>query len=209
MNAQASNTVIVNVFTTPERMVKLTDVRINAETLRFVANIQLGTESGIWSVPEEISGTITVELKKWLTLIKDEKYKVKADNDRGFEYVKSGRRLTSFQRFLEKSGFESLASSPDMLSSLEFECSNTSENYMANPFRIVRRIDGKCTMTLVNLPSKKRVETVNEETGEHTVYYTTKYGKFASGEITKAFINPSKYRRFIYEESVTKELFQD
>lgn len=202
-------TVNVKTFTAPNLIIKLENIRINSALCTFTANVSMSANGFVWSEPEKLSGKITLELKRWLTVVKDEKFKVKADNEKGFEYVASGRRLTSFQRFLEASGFGSLADSPDMLSSLEFECHNLSENYLANPFRIVRRIDGNCTMTLVNLAPKKRIETLNEETGEHTIRYSTKYGKFSNGEVVKAFIATSNYKRFIFEEVVTRELYQE
>lgn len=208
MNANtASNFVTVNQFTTPNMIINMSGLKINQKSFTFSLMLSGSMNGVIYSEPVEITGKVTVELMNWLTLVKDEKVQVKADNEKGFEWIKSGRRVTSFQRYLEKAGWGSIVDSPNTLEDLVFECSNTSEDYIANPFRLVTRLNGTATLTMVNIPSKKRIETINEETGEHTIRYTTKYGTFKDGTAVKAFIHPTKYRRYTFEEITQREVY--
>ena len=208
MNANtASNFVTVNQFTTPNMIINMSGLKINQKSFTFSMLLSMSANGVIYSEPITITGKVTVELMNWLTLVKDEKVQVKADNEKGFEWIKSGRRVTSFQRYLEKAGWGSIVDSPNSLEDLIFESDNLSDNYISNPFRLVTRLDGTATLTMVNIPSKKRIETVNEETGEHTVRYTTKYGKFADGKSVRAFIHPSKYRRYTFEEITQREVY--
>ena len=101
MNANtASNFVTVNQFTTPNMIINMSGLKINQKAFTFSLMLSGSMNGVIYSEPVEITGKVTVELMNWLTLVKDEKVQVKADNEKGFEWIKSGRRVTSFQRYL-------------------------------------------------------------------------------------------------------------
>lgn len=207
MNANtASNFVTVNTFTTPNATVIMSNLKINQKDFTFTVDVALCYDDHS-TLPQKVSGKVTVEVMNWITLVQDEKVQVKADNPKGFAWVKTGNRVTRFQQYLNKIGFTALANSHDTLSELVFECSNNSENYLDNPFRLITRLDGTASLNMVNIPSKRRVETVNEETGEHTIRYSTKYGTMADGKVVKAFIHPTKYRRFMFQETVQHEIY--
>ena len=207
MNANtASNFVTVNTFTTPNAIVMMSNLKINQKDFTFTVDLSL-CHSDMCTVPQKITGKVTVEVMNWITLVQDEKIQVKADNPKGFEWIKTGKRITRFQQYLNKIGFTTLSDSHDTLSELVFECHNNSENYLENPFRLITRLDGTASINMVNIPSKRRVETINEETGEHTIRYSTKYGTMADGKVVKAFIHPTKYRRFIFQETVQREIY--
>ena len=114
MNANtASNFVTVNQFTTPNMIINMSGLKINQKAFTFSLMLSGSMNGVIYSEPVEITGKVTVELMNWLTLVKDEKVQVKADNEKGFEWIKSGRRVTSFQRYLEKAGWGSIVDSPN------------------------------------------------------------------------------------------------
>lgn len=193
-------TTTIKTFVTPDVQVKLSNILVNPKERK--ATITLGTKAkGKRKFTEQqVEATITSELYNWLTRLTDNKVKVAADNEAGFEFIPTGERSTGFQKFLAKKGLEFKTG---ILQSLEFVSHNTSTEYQDNPFRIVM-FDDRAVITLVNIPSKSRKEVVDINTGEIKTFYTQKYGKFADGTTTKAFINKDKYRRLVVQ--TTKEV---
>ena len=88
MNANtASNFVTVNQFTTPNMIINMSGLKINQKSFTFSLMLSGSMNGVIYSEPVEITGKVTVELMNWLTLVKDEKVQVKADNEKGFEWI--------------------------------------------------------------------------------------------------------------------------
>lgn len=190
-------TTIISKFVTPEVQVQLSNITINPKQRK--ATLTLGTKAkGKRKFNENIvEVSITSELYNWFCKLTDNKVKVAANvteqNPDGFQFIKTGSKSTGFQKFLQKIGKEF---TPGILKSMVFTSTNTSTNYQENPFRIVM-FEDRAIMTLVNIPSKKRTDVVDITTGEIKSFYSQKYGKFADGTTTKAFVRPEKYRRLV------------
>lgn len=196
----------VTTYATPEVQVQLSNIVVNPKTRK--ATFTLGTkEKGKRKFStEQVEASITSELYNYLTLLRDEKIKIVADNEQGFEYVKTGVKSTSFQRFLAKKGIEFKSG---LLKELVFTSDNTSDQYLDNPFRVVLYDNGSAVMTLVNLPSKSSKETVDVNTGEIKTNWSNKIGTMADGKKVKAFIRPQKYRRLVIQYITERKVFQE
>lgn len=199
-----SNVQTVTTFVTPEAVIRMSNIRVLPKERKAI--ITLGTkEKGKRKFTEvEVEASITSELYDYLTVLKDDKVKVAADNEKGFEFIKTGTRSTSFQKFLAKKG---IPFAHGVLSTIVFESDNTSPDYLANPFRLVMFND-RAVLTLVNIPSKSRKEIVDISTGEVKTYYNQKYGSFADGTRVRAFIRPEKYRRLVVQSTKEVEVIQ-
>lgn len=195
----------VSTFVTPEVQVRLSNIVVNPKERK--ATFTLATkEKGKKKFTEEVvTATITSELYNYLTLLRKDKLQVVADNERGFNWIDAGTSSTSFQRFLTKKGIEYKSG---VLSTLVFEGANTSTDYIENPFRLVRYANGTAVLTLVNLPSKSKKETVDVSTGEVKAFYSNKIGTLADGTRVKAFIIPEKYRRLVIQTTTEVEVYQ-
>lgn len=192
-------------FVTPEAKVRFSNVTINPE--ERTASFTLSTKAKRarkWT-EEQITSTITAELYNYLTLMRDDQVKVPANNERGYDLIKTGTKSTSFMRYLKRREMEFASG---VLKSMVFECDNTSEDYYSNPFRLVRYVEGNSVLTLVNVQSKSRKETVDVETGEVSVKYATRYGQLKDGTTVKAFIMPKNYRRLVVQENKEVEVFE-
>jgi hypothetical protein len=195
----------ISTFVTPEVKVKLSNININPSERKVM--LTLGTkEKGKKKFNDEVvEATITSELYNYLTLLRKDKIQVVADNERGFDWKDTGTSSTSFQRFLAKKGIEYKSG---ILPTLVFEGENTSTDYIENPFRLVRYANGNAVLTLVNLPSKSKKETVDVSTGEVKSFYSNKIGTLADGTKVKAFVRPEKYRRLVIQTTKEVEVFQ-
>lgn len=195
----------VSTFVTPEVQVRLSNISVNPKERK--ATITLGTkEKGKKKFTDEVVvATITSELYNYLTLLRKDKIQVVADNEKGFQWIDTGTSSTSFQRFLAKKGIEYKSG---ILSTLVFEGNNNSTDYIENPFRLVRYANGTAVLTLVNIPSKSKKETVDVSTGEIKTFYSNKIGTLADGSRVKAFIRPEKYRRLVIQSTKEVEVFQ-
>lgn len=200
------STIIVKSFVTPDCNVVMENIRINAKNCTFTMELSYGTEdAGIEKLP--VSGTVTLDLIRWLTVVKPIKVQVKADNEKGYEWIKSGREATTFQRYLSKINFETASQDHDVLHEMIFECHNRSESYAENPFRLFLGKD-RATLTLVNLPSKKRITVRDEESGEITNRYSNKTYRYADGTVVKTWIPKSEFRRLILEMDIEREVYE-
>ena len=195
----------VSTFVTPEVQVRLSNISVNPKERK--ATITLGTkEKGKKKFTDEVVVvTITSELYNYLTLLRKDKIQVVADNEKGFQWIDTGTSSTSFQRFLAKKGIEYKSG---ILSTLVFEGDNNSTDYIENPFRLVRYANGTAVLTLVNIPSKSKKESVDVSTGEIKTFYSNKIGTLADGSRVKAFIRPEKYRRLVIQSTKEVEVFQ-
>lgn len=196
------STVTVKTFETPNTIVKMENIFIDREKHSFTMDLKIGHVSQ----PMTIGGSITSELWHWLYELKPEKVKVVADNEQGWEWIKTGKMYTTFQRYLKKAGFGSLEDSEDVLSQLIFECDNNSPSYKDNPFRLFLG-ETRATLTLVNIPSKKTISVKDEVTGQVHTRFVNKIGTMPDGSKIKAFIRPEKYRRLVVQKTVQRELY--
>lgn len=190
-------------YTTPEVTVQFSNISVDAFRKQFT--LTLGTkEKGKRKFTErQISGSITKELASWLSELTPEVVKVKADNEEGFIKMKTGRKLTGFQKYLIKRELE-LFNSP--LRALTFTADNNSEDYASNPFRLVCYANGHNTLTLVRARSMKVVERLDTTTGEvHKSFYNQTFVD-DNGITRKSFNIPKFYRRLILQQEVEVEL---
>lgn len=195
---------IVSKFNAPEVTVRITNLSVDAYNKKF--SLTLSTkEKGKrkWNT-EDIAGTITKEVAEYFSLLKDEKIKVVADNEVGYVYQTTGRKLTNFQRYLIKRGIQE---TPGILSAMKFEADNYSEEYPQNPFRIVRYQDGRNTLTLINVSSMVRKAYLDPNSNETTSRYSYRTFVDANGQTRRSFIIPKYYRRLVVQELIEVEQF--
>lgn len=171
------------------------NIRVDAKKHTFTMDLSYSTEDVVYD-KAPVSGTVTHEVVDWLTTIKPIKVQVKADNEKGYEWVKTGREATTFQRFLSKIGFD--VKTPDVLHDMVFESDNRSPEYTDNPFRLFLGKQ-RATLTMVNLPAKRKVSILNEETGEVTNRFSNKTYRYSDGTTVKCWIPKSEFRRLIVE----------
>lgn len=200
------STIVVSSFQTPDVYVQMEDIKIDSKRCRFTLNLSLSNDGKTFGEVEMISGTITPELREWMSIPKPVMAMVVANNEAGYEKIHTGKSLTPAQRYLIKTGWESKAYEPGAIESLTFTAHNTSDVYQDMPFRLFIGLD-RCTLTLVNKPSRKQVKVYNEETATTEIKYKKKIGHFASGQATVAFIHKSEYRRLIIETTQVKEVY--
>ena len=200
------STIVVSSFQTPDVFVTMENVKINSKTCRFTLDLSLSNDGITYGEVEMISGTITPELREWMSKPKPVMALVVADNERGYEKVPTGVDLTPAQRYLSKTGWESKIYQEGAIESLIFEAHNRSDVYQDCPFRLFIGLE-RCTLTLVNKPSRKMSKVYNEQTATTEVKYTKKIGTFASGQKTLAFVNKTEYRRLIIETTQVKEVY--
>ena len=191
----------VSTFVTPAVIVRLSNIVVTPKERTATFTLETKTAKRKTFDKQIVTATITSELYNYLTLLKDDKVKVAANNQNGYEFIKTGTRSTSFQKFLAK---KEIAYAPGVLATLVFESENESADYLSNPFRLVMYANGNAVLTLVNLPSKSKKETVDPTTGEIKSFYSNKIGTLADGTRVKAFIRPEKYRRLVVQS--TKEV---
>lgn len=187
---------MITEFSTPDVMVRLTGLTINPKERKATFTLSTKAPRARKWTDEVVTSTITAELYNYLALMRDDQVKVAANNERGFDFVKTGTRSTSFMRYLKKREIEFTSG---ILSTLVFECNNTSDVYIDNPFRLVRYAEGNSVLTLVNVQSKSRKEIIDVETGDITTTYSTRYGQLKNGQVVKAFIMPNNYRRLVVQ----------
>ena len=195
----------ISTFVTPEVQVRLSNIVVNPSERKATFTLSIKEKGKKKFTEEVVTATITSELYNYLTLLRKDKIQVVVNNERGFDWIDAGTSSTSFQRFLIKKGIEYKSG---ILSTLVFEGANTSTDYMENPFRLVRYANGNSVLTLVNLPSKSKKETVDVSTGEIKTFYSNKIGTLADGKIVKAFIRPERYRRLVIQTTKEVEVYQ-
>lgn len=196
----------INTFKTLEGIVQFSNMDYDPKTRKMDLTVGIKKPNQRKFREQNLKNVIvTKELHEWFVVMTDDTIKVKADNERGFEYVKTGSKSTRFQKYLRKLDIEF---QPGILKRLKITSSNTSDKYLENPFRLAMLRDNNI-LTLVNVPSKKRTEHVDLETGEITPSYKQKVGQLSSGTHVKAFIRPEKYRRLVVATIKEVEVYQE
>lgn len=148
-------------FENPNVDVKFSQIKVNITDYTF--QLVLGTKTKRQRIyrEETVQGAISKELRKWLCEMFDERETI--ETEEGTVSVKTGKRTTGFQNFLNKQGIEF---KPGVLKEMVFQSDNKSDNYSENPFKMIRYINGKNTLTLVNVGVKQSVGTTDPNTGE-------------------------------------------
>lgn len=186
----------VTTYETPEVTVLLSNLEIDLKSKKFSLDLGTKTKRQKKFRLEKVSGNITNELYSYLTRMTDVKVPVKDGEE--VKWIKTGRQATLFQKFLAKKGVDFY---PGILKDMTFECSNTSDKYAENPFRLVMLGENN-VLTLVNIPSKSKTTVLNQD-GTTSTYYKVKKGTF-NGKTMRAFIRPDRYRRLVIK--TTKEV---
>lgn len=188
---------LVKTFETPELLVKISNIELDIKGCK--ASFVLSTRKDRrhkWE-DEVVNATMTPELKDWFSKKKPEKVQT-GENI----WTKTGKMLSSFQKYLQK---RSIEFQPGILKGMSFESKNDSKDYAENPFKIIR-LEGRNILSLVNIPSKKRTVISDPETGQDTVYYSWKTYKDEQGNIRRAFIAPKNYRRLVVQSEKLVEV---
>lgn len=176
-------------FQTPEATVQFSNIKLDHKKKTF--SLTLGTKKNGQRKfrEEEVNGTLTSELYNFFTRMTA--VKIPVQKEEGIEWIRTGQMATAFQKYLNK---REIQFTPGILSTMKFECDNTSPERIKNPFRLVM-LGEKNILTLVNVPSKKATTTLNAD-GTTSTYYKVKRGMIDNKPV-KAFIRPEKYRRLI------------
>lgn len=197
--------VIRNQF--PQVDVRLSNMTLDVSYKKVFFNLEtrkVGNKK--WSKPQPIEAFATKEVLEFFSKLSDDKVQVVADNEKGYEWIPTGNKSTGFQRLLRMRGVEY---TPGILKETIFECANDSEDRSLNPFRLfINETTGTNTLSMVNVPSKQRIETINPETGEVEVQYKQKYGQLSNGVFVKAFYKRSAYRRLVIRKIEEVEMYQ-
>lgn len=199
-------TTSITTFKTPEVTVRFSNMEIDALRKKFTMLVETKSAKQRKFVGKIVSGNITAELADYFSLLKDEKVKVPADNEQGYEFIPTGKKLTNFQKYLKKAGIEYY---PNILKDLSFEAYNTSEDYKSNPFRLVVYAGGNSTLTLVNISSKVKISHVDTTTGEVSDKYYHRLFTDSNGNTRRSFVIPKNYRRLMVQEVKEVEVLQD
>lgn len=176
-------------FENPNVDVKFSQIKVNITDYTFQLVLGIKTKRQRKFREELVEGQISKELRKWLCEMFDEVET--RETEQGTVRVKTGARTTSFQLFLRKQGIEFR---PGILNEMVFESDNTSENYAENPFKMIRYINGKNTLTLVNVGVKKSVGITDPNTGEIRERWRQKFVKLGE-RYTPAFFGKKSFVR--------------
>lgn len=184
----------------PDGIVAITNLMVDTNKKRFSCTLETMIKPKRKFSSEEVSGTITGELAEFFELMREDQVKVVANNEKGYEFIKTGTKSTSFQRWIVKAQRE-----PMPLHQMRFESANLSDDGKANPFKLVRLADGKNILSLVWVAAKKKTDIIDVNTGEIKSHFSKRY--YNDGEnIRPAFVAPQFYRRLIVEDVKTVEL---
>lgn len=191
---------LVTTFENPVANIKMSNIVINPEKFTFSLTLGTKTKKQRNYHEEVVTGKISKELHDWLMKRFDERVQVKADNEQGYQWIKTGKKLTGFQAFLSKNNLEY---KPGLLNKLVFESDNNSEEYAQNPFKIIQYLDGHATLTLVNVGVKKVVTEENPITGEVTQFFKQNFVKLGDRMVPQFF---SKKNFIRLKKQIMKEV---
>ena len=190
------STIVVKSFVAPEAKVTMSNIVINPDKYQFQMDLDITYDNGSLT-SMYVTGSITRELHDWYCQMTPIKVQVKADNEKGYEWIKTGRECTRFEKFLKRCNLNFQTN--DSLRELVFECRNDDPDYKENPFRLTM-YENKNTLTLVNEPPKVRKATYDEHTGLVTERYFNK--TFIKDGVTiKSWVSKEYYKRLIMEVS--------
>lgn len=202
---QNQTTVVKNEF--PNVDVRLTNMVLDVSYRKVSFNLETRkTGNKKWSKPQPIEAFATKEVLEFFTQLSDDKVQVVADNEKGYEWIPTGNKSTGFQRLLRMRGVEY---TPGILQETIFESANDSQDRSLNPFRLfINEITGTNTLSMVNVPAKTRMETIDPNTGEIVVSYKQRYGQMPDGRWTKVFYKKDAYRRLVVRKQEAVEVYQ-
>ena len=195
------NTTVRN-FVRPQGQIFFGDINIDAKKCTFSLAYAILAPRKRKLEYKNVSGTITPELKQWLTYVFDKKVKV-MENDQPV-YKMTGEKSTGFQIFLER---KSLEFQPGILSTMTFKSDNFSEDYYQNPFKLVI-LNDKAILTLVNIAAKERTQEHNPTTGKVETHYTQRYFQVEGGGYRKSYVPKKNYCRLIVQQDKLMEVAQ-
>ena len=109
---------LISKFVAPQVEVRFSNLVVDSLKKHFSMTVGTRAAGKRKFTEKEISGNITADLADWFSLPRDEKVKVAADNEQGFEFIKTGRKLTNLQKYMMKRGIDEV---PNILNQLVFE----------------------------------------------------------------------------------------
>lgn len=193
-------------YTTPEGVVQFRNIQVNIQTNDFTLDLGFKAKGKKSFVYETVNGKITYELKRYLTLLSPIKEKVPAHNERGYDFIETNKMATNFQKYLMKRNIEY---KPNILQEMIFESENSSDEYYPFPFKLVQYSSGHCTLTLINIASKKQEQFCDPVTGEIKTIHTQRTF-IKDGKVNNFYLTPASYRRYVKQvvEKVEIEVLQ-
>ncbi len=194
-------TTTVKAFNRPNAMVSFTNIVVDIAKCTFELNVSHQFKGKNKIHTQNVSGTITPELRDWLSTVKPEKVRT-VGKDGVVSFPETGVSSTGFQKFLKRTDREFV---PGILSSTIFTSENNSEDYYQNPFKLIM-LNERNILTLVNIATKKRTETSDPMTGKKTVHYTQRFFKNGNDEVQKSFTTKKNYFRLILQQDQTVEV---
>lgn len=192
MNATIKN------FVRPEGQVFFGDIVIDNSYCKFSLNYAILAKRKRKLYFQKIEGVITPELREWLTIIFDKKIKV-TQEDGTVVYKNTGEQTTGFQLYLERRG---IAFTPGILSTMTFSGETNSEDYYANPFKLII-LNDKAVLSLVNVAPKKKSQTHNPATGKVETHYSQRYFQVEGGGYRKSYVPKKNYCRLVIQQDIT------
>lgn len=198
-NAQ-SQTVNVIVYSEPNVDVRFSNITItDIHSGAMSVTVETKTpRQRKWHDKEVVSGVISRQMKEWLMKVNDVKADVIDESTGEVKTVVIGKE-TGFQHFLKKKGIEFKTG---ILSTMEFISKNDSESYYDNPFKLIRYLNGRNELTLVNKAPLIVTESSDPVTGKVTRTFRKKTFIDKDGNRRYSYFSPSKYRRLKIQEYV-------
>lgn len=194
------NTTTVKNFERPTGQVFFSEISIDTAKCTFSMKYAFVAKGKRKVIYEPVTGTITPELKDWLTKVFPEKVSVINGNIK--EIRETGVNTTGFEIFLKRIEKEF---SPGILKSLSFHSANDSEDYYENPFKLIR-LNDKSILTLVNVAPKQKEMKFNPETGKTDIHYSQRYFKVGDDQYRKSYVPKKNYCRLVVQQDKLMEV---
>lgn len=196
------NTTTVKNFERPEGQVFFSEVAIDTAKCTFSMKYAFVPKGKRKVNYAPVVGTITPELKEWLTKVFPEKVTVMNGDQK--EMRETGVNTTGFQIFLKRINKQF---APGILRTLEFHSDNHSEDYYLNPFKLIV-LNDKSVLSLVNVAPKKKESSFNPETGKTDIHYSQRYFKVGEDQYRKSYVPKKNYCRLILQQDKVMEVAQ-
>ncbi len=192
------NTTVKN-FERPEGQVHFSAVNIDTAKCTFSLNYAFVAKGKRKIIFVPVKGTITPELKEWLTKVFPEKVNVVIDGNTVSR--ETGVNTTGFQIFLKRIEKQFV---PGILSTLTFTGDNNSEDYYTNPFKLII-LNDKSVLSLVNIAPKEKKMQFNPESGKTEIHYKQRYFKVGN-DFRRSYVPKKNYCRLIIQQDKIVEI---
>lgn len=194
----------ITTFEFPKAAIRISNLEIDVEKRKAFFTLGIKEHGKRKFIERQVEAIVELSVIKWFTKTRPEIIKVVADNEQGFIEQKTGRNITNFERYLSHRNIEF---APNILKSLVFEDQNDSQDYYANPFKIIETPKG-LILTNVQMKPKIKTEYVDPNTGEITRKYKSPVFKTADGKTRISTFSKEYYRRYALQNTKEVEVYQ-